>query len=434
MLKSLTIKDFKSIKDLSLSFGQVNLFIGGNGVGKSNILEAIGVLSAGLSRDITPNELQRKGVRLSVPALFKASFKNKKLPKNLKLQAIFSNEIKYNMNLTAGDDDDVLRFDSEKIFHKNKALMGRSNRGVKVKGFFNQEKEDLDKTRGLWDRFREVQDYDNDVNAELNSIRNYAIYSPHTAFLRGTDFESSIVSPLGLQGGNLPKAALSVLGVLRALENDAKLARKNTNIPDNEKKNIISKSTNYEDVLRLVWGPGWANQFRIASATPDKVSSIVKTGEATLFFHDKYMHGTRKLLSAYDSSEGTLYLLFLAVLLLHENTPNIFGIDNIDNALNPKMTRKALERTISFVHWCNQNNVNKQVFLTSHNPTSLDAFDIFNDEQRVFIVSRKEGTGETIVTRLEPPEGATKEKWIKSFDGKNLSELWIEGLLPGNAI
>jgi AAA15 family ATPase/GTPase len=41
MIKNLTIRNFKSIKDLQLSCKRVNLFIGEPNVGKSNILEAI---------------------------------------------------------------------------------------------------------------------------------------------------------------------------------------------------------------------------------------------------------------------------------------------------------------------------------------------------------------------------------------------------------
>ena len=70
MLKSLEIKNFRSIVDAKLQFGRVNLFIGPNGGGKSNILEAIGILSAALGRSIDPIDLDRKGVRLSLPRLF----------------------------------------------------------------------------------------------------------------------------------------------------------------------------------------------------------------------------------------------------------------------------------------------------------------------------------------------------------------------------
>ncbi|RLF84116.1 hypothetical protein DRN48_06315, partial [Thermococci archaeon] len=47
MIKTLTIKNFKSIKSLKLDCKRVNVFIGKPNVGKSNILEAIGILSFG---------------------------------------------------------------------------------------------------------------------------------------------------------------------------------------------------------------------------------------------------------------------------------------------------------------------------------------------------------------------------------------------------
>ena len=57
------------------------MFIGPNGAGKSNILEAIGILGAALGRGVMPSELDYKGVRLSLPHLFKATFKNRETPK-----------------------------------------------------------------------------------------------------------------------------------------------------------------------------------------------------------------------------------------------------------------------------------------------------------------------------------------------------------------
>ncbi len=45
MIDSLTIKNFKSIKDLTIPCKRINLFIGEPNTGKSNILEALGLLS-----------------------------------------------------------------------------------------------------------------------------------------------------------------------------------------------------------------------------------------------------------------------------------------------------------------------------------------------------------------------------------------------------
>ena len=38
MISSLKIKNFKSIVDVDIDFGDVNLFIGANGSGKSNLI------------------------------------------------------------------------------------------------------------------------------------------------------------------------------------------------------------------------------------------------------------------------------------------------------------------------------------------------------------------------------------------------------------
>ena len=80
MIDRLEIRNFKSIAGTELEFGRVNLFIGVNGAGKSNLLEAIGVFSACLGRGIDTNILSSKGVRLSAPRIFKSSFKNRASP------------------------------------------------------------------------------------------------------------------------------------------------------------------------------------------------------------------------------------------------------------------------------------------------------------------------------------------------------------------
>jgi len=47
MIRTIKIQNFKSIKNLELGCKRINLFIGKPNVGKSNILEAIGILSFG---------------------------------------------------------------------------------------------------------------------------------------------------------------------------------------------------------------------------------------------------------------------------------------------------------------------------------------------------------------------------------------------------
>ena len=45
-IRKVDIRGFKSIYSTTIELGRVNCFIGANGVGKSNLLEALGVLGA----------------------------------------------------------------------------------------------------------------------------------------------------------------------------------------------------------------------------------------------------------------------------------------------------------------------------------------------------------------------------------------------------
>ena len=74
MFEKFIIKNFKSITELELDLGQVNVIIGANGAGKSNILEAIAMIAANDQRKIDLNKLSQAGVRVARPDLMRNSF------------------------------------------------------------------------------------------------------------------------------------------------------------------------------------------------------------------------------------------------------------------------------------------------------------------------------------------------------------------------
>ena len=75
-IKEISFGNFKSLYNTSFEPGKVNVFVGANGSGKSTILEAIGLLSAAMTDRVDASSLQRKGVRLSTPSLYKSRFKS----------------------------------------------------------------------------------------------------------------------------------------------------------------------------------------------------------------------------------------------------------------------------------------------------------------------------------------------------------------------
>ena len=418
MLRELKITRFKSVRDQTLRLGRVNLFIGGNGTGKSNLLEAIGLASACLGRGLGDSDIGRKGLRITTPELMKSSFKNEELPKTLALDAIFSEGVEYKATLQSREGDPLLRFFSESAQCRGRRVFGRSNRGARATGVTHASR--LEQHRGIWDQIKATYEIDSSVDREFEEFSKYVIYTPQTDFLRGRQSGRIDTPPIGLHGEGLPEAVSSFLNVWRRYQ-----FSKTTNSVE---KYIV------DSCVELVWLPGWATMFGTHHAKPSLTSrDMADRSSDVVYFIDQFMHATRNRLSVYDSSEGTLFLLFAAIILSHPAAPKVFALDNVDNALNPKLTRSLVEQIIKVCGKSDAKNLDvgaRQVFLTSHNPTSLDAFDLFDDDNRVFVVRRND-KGRTTAERLVPPAGATKETWELMKGGRNLSQLWLDGDIPG---
>src|SRR4051794_41036251 len=88
MITSLTINGFKSLQSSQpLELGAVNVFIGANGSGKSNLLEAVGVLGAAASGRVDDGTLLRRRVRPGSPTLYKTSLLGQSVPRVIELEA-----------------------------------------------------------------------------------------------------------------------------------------------------------------------------------------------------------------------------------------------------------------------------------------------------------------------------------------------------------
>jgi len=133
----------------------------------------------------------------------------------------------------------------------------------------------------------------------------------------------------------------------------------------------------------------------------------------------------KNLLSAYDASEGALYVMFVAALLASENSPLFFAIDNVDHGLNPRLMKVLMKRVCE---WTLTSNEPRQVLLTTHNPLALDGLMLQDERIRLFTVARS-SSGRTIATRVlltKRLEKLVKKNW-------SLSQLWVMGHLGGIA-
>ena len=387
-LKRISIGNFKSLYDTSFEPGKINVFIGANGSGKSTVLEAIGLLSAAMTDRVDAASLQRRGVRLSVPTLYKSNFKDIKRRNptiNLSLEwndNDTKHDFRYDVHLTTPTDTDYWKYHSEAFFQDGIPKWGRSNASRQQSnnyiGFF------------LIDDDKELEN----GRKIARALSNYGIFQPNTMTLRGTIPDPSQSAPLGLNGGRL---AESIKELLSTDDDDVKFG------------DILM-----DDVLEMI---DWASNISVNAPKKNNINANIPTTRQVIEFADRYMKDSAQF-TGYDASEGALYGLFMLALAMHRQGPAIFAVDSFDHALNPHLAKKMTEV------FCNEIIKNgKTAFLTTHSPLVLDGLDITNDDIRLFAVDRN-SKGHSQITRITVSKELLEE-------GQSLSRLWINGRLGG---
>ena len=283
MIETITVKNFKSITDMTLSLGNVNVFIGANGSGKSNILEAIAMVAAERSAQIEVNSMIQKGIRIAKPDLMISSFYGQPSNStiNVNISGTEGERIKYAVTNLAPED----------IYSTWNAPWSTGARRGNIK-------EAVEKT----DKLREY-------------LSKYLIYSLSINALRGLTSDS-LQYPLGLNGEGL----------------DVLL----NNIP---KEEIMQIKESAKDYL------SWIEDIFFDSEEIYKMQGYkLGRSKSNLYFRDKFMQKKNNLFSAENANEGALELLFYLTLFISRKTPDFFAIDNIENGLNPRLCRFLMKK------------------------------------------------------------------------------------------
>jgi len=371
MIEKIHIQNFKSIYDLELEVGRVNLFIGENGSGKSNLLEALVFVSASESNMLANEFLVSRGLRVPEPELMRSAFSEEDKKRDIKI----------NIN-----DKKII------FYHDNKEYINWKWQ------YFNKESNALDKLfskislnrkKDLFKAFKENNDVkvkeiiNKFLSEDYIEIDTFVIYSPENTALRIFQKEGQI-QPLGINGEGL----LKLLKVIN-------------NYEDKSYINTIIES------LQLF---NWFEDITI----PSDISSM----EDKVIIKDKYLY---REFTQRSANEGFLFILFYITLIVAKETPKSFAIDNIDASLNPKLCTKLMTILVNLAK-----KYDKQIFLTTHNPAILDGINLNDEEQKIFVASRN-NLGHTQMKQLTVEDNPIDE------DGEalNLSEAFLRGYLGG---
>lgn len=388
MISSIHIRGFKTLLDATLDLGVVNVFIGANGSGKSNILEAVGVLSAASSSTVTDESLLRRGVRPGLPTIYKSSFERKTTPPHISFEAISEGSVMYKVSLNNPLDKPT------KAWHFKTESMWRDGDNLFAAGVKTWRNKEV----GLAATSLVQSEVDSPEVHFLSMLQNYAIYTPNTPTLRGL-LPDSVRGVVGLQGGGLAEAVARVFA-LEGKEEDAYA----------------------EEALDLL---DWVSSASVTTSANMLLSPSVPRPRKLLLFEDRFMKSGRDKLTAYDASEGALYVLLALVLARSPETLPLFAVDNFDQALNPRLVKELVGL---FCRWMLQPAAHpRQALLTVHNPLVLDGLPINDDRIRLFAVDR-DNHGVTRIKRVvltpEIRQLAAEKDWP-------LSRLWVQGHLGG---
>ena len=416
MIRTVVIENFKSVNGMSFELGRVNVLIGENGAGKSNILEAITLAGAAAGDKLDNEFLASRGIRVTQPDLMRTAFLGAN-PDPIKV-AVSPSEghpLKFSLQngggvyskwksevsvgeLQPGAPDALNRdFDSHGFLSSFKDFLENvqvsdGDKKQAIDAFAERLKKAVVTPTSDGKRYKLSVDANSPISAFLirstganvrQPLSSFLIYSPENTALRDFKKEGQI-QPLGINGEGLFKLVeveLSSRGELYAQE-----------------LNKFLSLFGWFKALRFSADDGFAKNIEIC---------------------DRYFDDSLVSLDFKGANEGFLFLLFYFVLFTSELTPAFFAVDNIDASLNPKLCSKLVRELsrLSEIH-------NKQVILTTHNPAILDGLNLDDKEERLFVISRNMD-GESEIRRIFKP------KVIAGAPKLRLSEAFMRGTLGG---
>lgn len=400
MIKEIHISNFKSIQDLRLELGQFNVFIGSNGSGKSNILEAITFGGAASADKLDTEFLGSRGIRTSNAQLMKSAFS--KSNSNAPIKITYKNG-KGDIPFTIDEDsksvlkwtvkekkqiEDIFRKEIIKIFQGDtESITGFDSADEKSKAEIKAFSENVNsllanEDKGKVDKFLQTVFSNNTIsefykeNFYNEALANFLIYSPEISSLRKFEEESQI-QPLGIKGEGL----FNVLQIFNTAYG----------------QETIEKLKNYLHIIE------WFDDFK---AVFDET-----TGRKSLVVKDRYLSDVS--LNQNNVNEGFLFLLFYISLIVSKETPSFFAIDNIEASFHPALCKELTKRLIEL-----SKEHNKQIIITTHNPYILDGLNLKNADEKLFVI-RRNSEGETIADAIstQPKNVSLSEAWMRGYIG-----------------
>jgi len=390
---NLHIKGFRSLKDVSWSPGDLNVVIGPNGTGKSNLLRMLELISVSAHGRLGKHIQNSGGMDPLVwdGSAGAISFRIKATPVDPN-RSIERDSLTYSLELS--------RIGKTSAFRVGSELLGnyyRMDHGEVAQPFKFLERDGL--------RARVFDDNEKGLTAPEESV------SEEESLL------SLAAGPFTLNPHIPPfRAQLAAWSVYHDVHVDLDapirqpaIARSERRVDPDGQNLVPVLHTLYtgdrdfkkdiDSAMRAAFG-GDYEELVFPPAADQRVQLRVRWSSL------------RREQSAADLSDGTLRFLFLLTALASPSAAPVIAIDEPETGLHPSMLPIVAEYAVEAAE-------RSQVILTTHSPQFLDAF----DDTRPTTTVAKWVDGETV---LKVVDGQALERWLEAY---SLGKLFRSGEL-----
>ena len=374
-IEELTIKGFRSLRDVTWKPGRLNVVIGPNGSGKSNLLQSLVLLQSSAAGRLSEEIVRHGGIGQLL-------WDGQEQEISWRLQ---TGEARYELDLQQLGDSSVYRVERESLQYQDRTPIERDTTQAVLR---DGEK--------------------NVVRVHVNTYpQDKSLLSAATGPFSGVDaysFRNSILSWTVYHDLRVDRSAPLRRSAVARFEKRIEADGQNlTAVLHTLYSNDREFRESVDGAMRAAFGRDYEELI-----FPPAADQLIQ-----LRLRWRSLKTTQ---SAANLSDGTLRFLLLIAILCNPEPGDLIAIDEPETGLHPGMlpilaelAAEAAERT--------------QVVFTTHSPQFLDAFE--GDPPTTTVAQWEEGE-----TKLSVWDNEELQRWIKDY---SLGSLFLSGELEGMA-
>lgn len=395
-LLEIRAKNYRSLRDVTVQLGELNVLVGPNGAGKSNLLDVISFVGDSVRTDLMPAIEKRRGFD----------------------RVCFRGETKLMRRITLGVTTNVTSFSSKKapdvydleIWQPRKRKSGEQIL-LRMESF----------------KFKRTQKQGRRITIEgakvdlVDDREGVTEKEESSDLLRADSLGLATLPRLADEkGGRQVKQIAELFSTFRVFDVDVAAARLPTPLKDEGA--LESDASNLSGFLLTLS----RDESRFAQLLDDARAFV--PGLANLVFveaggaeHGIAVELEENLLpgrtTLAEASYGTIRALALLALLYDPNPPKLTCVEEIDRGLHPYVFDRLVDRL-------REESKKTQLIVTTHSPALVNRL----RPRELIVCERSPETGGSLIPAITTDEA---EQIAQAAEGLGLGELWFSGTLGG---